>query len=501
MVLLFSVVAYSSLSNSMEKFAQKTIQSLDLHPESNLHISLLEKDRNYMLDLSGVYELLREKFVEKLSGKQVVFRSIDGTASAVIYDLLQNQQATSSLPADLDTLILSGSYDIVDSSTVYCTIEISTTTAQRISKETFILTDSAVPPSLLVSLFHPIKNTGKREEIEFRGKIINKMDRLINSTEGNLFYGDKYFRFVKKNPYANIQEVDLLKEILIYKYGVLFTQKARATISVGYYGLVEIQRDGKTVSVGDLISGEALFPQTYVADMKKLEVPVQDPVKQQVTYESRAFKPSEKYVRNRIISLFESDYPAYFTHFNPTELRTLFNKGASILVGNVQKRDHTTGVEQVAYKWITSENWISALESQYNSGRRFVVSTDIMKVFQDTYAPNRYWAIVKQEWQTTFEGKRVYRDTGFLCVHFDFTTDKTKLVSFHIAYRLWFYSYQFKELETGLTRADKLKQDLDIYFFNEKSGVSGINHTLKKQMQQFLIEKIDEVDKRLILQQ
>ncbi len=79
-----------SLQSEIDAFSQKIISSLDLSPQSTISVSLIENDRHYMSDLSPIYELIRENLVGKLSGSQVQFTSVDGSSSALVYDLLSN---------------------------------------------------------------------------------------------------------------------------------------------------------------------------------------------------------------------------------------------------------------------------------------------------------------------------------------------------------------------------------------------------------------------------
>lgn len=103
------------------------------------------------------------------------------------------------------------------------------------------------------------------------------------------------------------------------------------------------------------------------------------------------------------------------------------------------------------------------------------------------------WAVVKQKWQTKDQaGHVVYQDDGFLLVNFDFDADD-KLKDFKIYYRLWFYDYQYDDLELGIKRHEKLVRDIKKYFIDSK-GISGIDSTLKKGIMDFLINKVETVN-------
>lgn len=92
-------------------------------------------------------------------------------------------------------------------------------------------------------------------------------------------------------------------------------------------------------------------------------------------------------------------------------------------------------------------------------------------------------------------GKEVYQDNGFLFVNFDFTADH-KLKDFKIYYRLWFNEYQYDDLELGIKRHEKLKNDITNYFRN--GSITGISSTIKKAMCDYLVSQI-QIPRPLIL--
>ena len=112
-----------------------------------------------------------------------------------------------------------------------------------------------------------------------------------------------------------------------------------------------------------------------------------------------------------------------------------------------------------------------------------------MGLFKDNLDRSRYWAVVKQKWQTKdLTGHTVYQDDGFLLVNFDFEAD-IKLRDFKIYYRLWFYNYKYDNLELRITRYDKLINDIKQYFL-DNNAFSGIDSTLKKGMMEFIVDKV-----------
>lgn len=444
--------------------------------------------------------MVRENLSSKLGAQRVRFTSLDGKASTVVYDLLSKNSLSSALSlSEVDSLILSGTYHIETDSLVYCTVLLSTTSARTIATTTFQFEKKSAPPSLRATLFLPLSQGNTFETILYKGRVITALEKMIHSNEANFFFQPALFQFIKDNPYANKDQLDLLREILSFRYGVLFTNKSEAQIRVGYDGLLTIERAGKSVVLSNIIDGEPLLPTTFENDMQTVRVPVQNLKTQQTQYEERALSLSDSYISDVITKEFEEKYPSLFNPLNTKKLNALFsNRENSILVGTLLESDHTTGIERVSYQWLPAKVWIQKLQTLQKNGREFFVTTKVMKLFRDEISGSRYWAVIKQEWATSFKNKKSYEDVGFLIVNFDFDTNGKQLIDFHIAYRLWFYNYRYREIETGIGRVSKLKQDLSNYFLDPQQGISGISENLKREILSFIIQKADEVDRILI---
>jgi hypothetical protein len=107
-----------------------------------------------------------------------------------------------------------------------------------------------------------------------------------------------------------------------------------------------------------------------------------------------------------------------------------------------------------------------------------------MKIILDDLDPNRYWAIARENWKTLDSfGSVVYHDNSFQFYIFDFTTDGV-LKNFKIFYRLWFYEYQYDDIELGIKRNEKLKNDIVKYFNN---SLKSVPDRVKKTMFDFLV--------------
>lgn len=474
-----------------------------MSPTASLSLSVLEKDKNFLLDLSPIYEMVRLDISKKLSADRVQFSSLDGNASALMYELLSNSERGNYhyTLREIDSLILSGEYHIANDTLLYCTLLLSTTTARTVATTTFEIDKGDAPPSLRATLFLPLSSERLYSEIQYRGRVIGALEKMIQSNEANFFYAPAKFNFILLNPYANRRQLGILKEVLSFRYGVTFSPKSSAKITIGYEGVMTIERKDKSVVLSDIIDGEPLFPESYIDDMATIKVPIKDIRSGNVIYEEFEFESHDTYISDLIVDIFETNFPKLFTPVNAPELHRIFrNKENSILVGSLLKSDHLNGIENVRYKWSSARSWINRLVDLESKGRRFSVKTKVMKIFRDEISSERFWAVVKQDWNTEFAGINTYEDVGFLIVSFDFDLNDKELKDFKIAYRLWFYNYRYKELETSLGRVEKLKHDLNTYFLDSHLGVSGISEGLKDEIVTFILQKADEVDRTLILQ-
>jgi hypothetical protein len=204
----------------------------------------------------------------------------------------------------------------------------------------------------------------------------------------------------------------------------------------------------------------------------------------------------ETTIRDMIYTTFNTYYPELFNNFNYPKLSEIYiDQGhPSILVGTKVLDNPAKGQEQIKYMWQNKKDWLNELKKAVEvRQRKFCVQTSVMGLFNDNLDQNRWWAVVKQKWQTKDQaGHVVYQDDGFLLVNFDFDADD-KLKDFKIYYRLWFYDYQYDDLELGIKRHEKLVRDIKKYFMDSK-GISGIDSTLKKGIMEFLVNKVEAVN-------
>jgi hypothetical protein len=94
------------------------------------------------------------------------------------------------------------------------------------------------------------------------------------------------------------------------------------------------------------------------------------------------------------------------------------------------------------------------------TGKRFHVSLAIIWMYQDLKSPNRFWAVVKQQWETRdASGRSLYQDDGFLFLNFDLDALQ-RPQNLLVNYRLWFYNYKQIDPKTGLKPHERLAQDI-----------------------------------------
>lgn len=133
-------------------------------------------------------------------------------------------------------------------------------------------------------------------------------------------------------------------------------------------------------------------------------------------------------------------------------------KEKGILKGKVKV--DANGKETVQYYWDSPADWIASIKKISESGNHLKVSLAIIWVYQDKLSPSRFWAIVKQGWETIdVNGRLLYRDDGFLFLNFDLD-GKHRPCNLSVKYRLWFYNYKHADQKSGLKRFQLIERDI-----------------------------------------
>lgn len=118
------------------------------------------------------------------------------------------------------------------------------------------------------------------------------------------------------------------------------------------------------------------------------------------------------------------------------------------------------GREQVQYYWESPADWIGSIRRLVQGGNRLKVNLAVIWVYQDKHSRDRYWAVVKQGWETLDPGgRKLYRDDGFLFLNFDLD-GKHNPCNLSVRYRLWFYNYKNPDARTGLKRYQLIARDI-----------------------------------------
>lgn len=133
-------------------------------------------------------------------------------------------------------------------------------------------------------------------------------------------------------------------------------------------------------------------------------------------------------------------------------------KDKGILKGRVKV--DPSGVEHVQYYWESPSDWLASLRKLCNNGNHLKVTLAVIWVYQDKHNLNRYWAVVKQGWETLdARGRRIYRDDGFLFLNFDLDA-KNNPCNLSVRYRLWFYNYKHPDPRSGMKRYQLIERDI-----------------------------------------
>lgn len=491
---------HGELGTDIAVIAQRMLVALGETTRRDLKITTMDEDRNYMLPMGPIYRCLRDTLSTRVHS--VVFSSFGGRRNAAIRDMIRNGDGYAPIALGekrVDSLILTGCYHLTDrSSSVNFSLRLIDIGARTVFESgEFVLKRSDAPSGLDREIFSKLSHRETLDEIRYRGRLIRELETLFNTPRNNLLAHPAEYAFERRHNYAISWQVDALREILTVKYGIVINPKAKDRIVLEPTGAVVFVRGGKERVLDRVVDGEPLLPEEFPEEFDTLRYlhPTRGGTDTGGGFEAKGYTTrQERVIRDLIHETFSTRYPAMFSRFDTVALQRVFvaMDHPSVLVGRKVSVEPRTGREDIRYTWHTKESWLSGLKTAYETRhRRFRVRTAVIGVFCDNLDPARYWAIVRQKWRTTNElGRTVYEDDGFLFVNFDFDVG-AQLKEFHVLYRLWFYNYEYDDLELGIKRHEKLIRDIDSYFAD---GISGIDATLKKGMRDFLVAKISSMN-------
>lgn len=492
----------ASFNSDMELIAMNMAKALRLSPQKSINITTIPEDKSYMLSIIPIFKAIKKHLAAYVN--EVRLHSFRGEENAIIRSMiLSGSSEYAPLMVDecrVDSLILTGSYYLINGPLDKVNFVVNVINLQSenlFQSNEYTISKADCPPAIKREVFGKLHNREAFAEIEYRGRVIKKLDNLFNSTNNNLLAYPAEYHFEKRHTYAIQWQVDILKEVLSLKYAISFNRSGKNSIILEPTGALVFIREGNERQVDNAVDGEPLLPAEFLEEFDSLYYLHSSPntgVSQTRVEKKQYTTEREKTIRNRIYETFNTYYPKLFTPLNYEMLDKIFVEKShpSILVGTKLSSNPRVGREVVKYKWHSKKSWLAGLlKAHLQRNRSFEVNTEVMGVFSDNLDPHRYWAIILQKWMTKDRyGKVVYQDDGFLIVNFDFKADMT-LKDFKVHYRLWFYNYQYDDIELGIARYEKLIYDINQHFV---SGLGGIDTELKNAMRDFIIDKIRSVN-------
>ena len=492
----------ASFESDMEILAMNVAEALKLSPQKSITLTTVPQDKSYMLSVIPVFKAIKKHLAPYVN--EVRLHSFRGEENAVIRSMIlsgNSEYASMRLyERRVDSLILTGSYYLVDGALdkINFVLTIINLQAQNLFQSNeFTIFKADCPPAIKREVFEKLCNKEAFAEIEYRGRLINKLDNLFNSANNNFLTYPAEYCFKKRHPYAIQWQVNILSEVLSLKYAISFNRFSKNSIVLDPTGALIFTREGIERLSDNIVDGEPLLPAKFLEEFDSLYYLHSSPntgVSQTHVEKKQYATEREKTIRDRIYETFNTYYPKLFAPFNYEMLDKVFvdKPNPSILVGTKLYSDPRVGRETINYSWHSKKSWLAGLlKAQAQRERTFEVNTEVMGVFSDNLDPYRYWAIIVQKWKTLDRhGKVVYHDDGFLIVNFDFRADLS-LKDFKVHYRLWFYNYQYDDIELGIARHEKLVYDIDKHFV---TGLGGIDSGLKNAMRDLIIDKVCRVN-------
>lgn len=488
----------ASFDKDITNIAVEIADNLKLSPGKPLYITTLPLDEEYMLPMDPIFDRLEKALKPKVS--EIRFRSLQGTEEKTIIGIIRGGNSLRTDEVAIDSIIMTGSYFISDQprDRINCVLRIQDIRAQKLYKsEEFVIDSLDSPPQLQREVFSQLHDDESFGIISYGGRIIKQLENLFNTQNNNLLVPPSTYVFENRNPYAINYQVNTVKKILTLKYGISFLEDSANNTSnkviVQADGTLIFVRDGKTWELQKIISSNSLFKNEFSSQCDSyiyLRPSINGSGEYKKPETRKIVKPEEIKFRDQIVETFNNYYPKLFNPFNYDALNKIFvdTKEPPILIGKRISSNPKTGKEDVQYTWMTKNKWLYNFKQLHDTaGLSFDVRTHVMNIFKDDLNSNRYWAIVRQNWKTKdINGVTVYQDDGFLFVNFDFTADWV-LKDFKVYYRLWFYEYQFDDIELGIKRYEKLERDITTYF---KNGIKSVSGSLKNVMCSYLIGQI-----------
>lgn len=484
-----------SFKSEMELLAMHIAETLQLTPQSEVTVQVIETDQQSLLPLSAFFHVL-EPFLRPYSQRCAFVAYTGSLPFTPLCGTFPTSKGRGGNQVQ-GTSILYGCVYLIQTQSLVPRIHISITLCSDngtvlLTSPEFVLNRNDCPAGILREIVLPLDNQDAFQRVQFTAELVKKMDV---ATAAATDFNHGFFTLINRFPTAPAWQIDALIEAVSTKYAITLSDSSQKRLTIEPSGNLTVQTGTGTITVKEAIDGQPLMPFDFVNETDSLYYlypgDENSPSENLSPMEKKAIHTDgEKKIRAAITSIFHNDYPALFNPFNSVKLRNIFATAidSAILVGAKISSDAASGQEVVSYRWLPASVWISNLEhSATQLQRTFFVTTKVIGLFNDNLDPHRYWAIVQQRWTTKSKtGRTLYQDDGFLIVNFDFTPQYA-LKQFHIYYRLWFYNYQYAAAEQGLSRSDKIGRDLSRHFVN---GMGGIDTSLKASMRDFILQHV-----------
>ncbi len=438
----------------------------ELAPLVNQLIPFLHSKKVLTLPVDGRYGLSLKPLYNEL------FRAINHRDASVIRDLTGDA-----------AMKLTGSYKF-DTIKRKLFVELFLFDDDKLvfSSGNFLITDGAA--EAVPDYRYTFDNGVEEQRLIFPGTIRDKLKALVaNGTLPQLLTQIHSFQILgSQGDVLTWHEQQAFEQLQIL-FGCEINTAAEARLEFDTFGSLNI------IAGTDRETIYSLLPQ-QTSEIKEPSTTYLTPVSYQSETKFERTTPSiltEKRIVSEIKDYFSIEYPSLFNPFIPQKLLNLFpyKEQNNILTGTVNQS--VSGTTSVRYQWTSPKKWVLRLKELSKRGRNFNLKCEVVEIIQDPHIPFRFWAVVKQDWQTLdIQGSEKYRDEGFLLVNFDFSSDGIAQKK-EFYYRLWFYSYPYEIVqESQSSRSRKIQNDVT----HGIEKISGVDLSLKIEIEKAILRSL-----------
>lgn len=465
----------TSFSANLDSIVVNINKILKIPKTGNYSISATEKDENYLIPVSSLYDLLSKRI--RNHNNNFIINILDGENQRIAQSMFLKASSGGYADIDIkeakvDSLIIGASLYISSKGKLTIQFVICDILGKiRFKSRKVVLSLKDPESEYLMDIFDLIEEPDDIEVLRYREKIIKKFNNQLMQ-DPNMTSGENMFTFKKDWLYANLDQVDAIEEVLRIKFGFSFNTSSKDKIFINRSGGVEFCKNGRKLEISRLVDVEPVLDDDFNPIVDSIVVPISD--EELTDYAKVAIKKEDISVHQIIKETIEKDFASAYNRGDFKYLNKIFaNNKRSVLRGKVYSNPKT-GKEQVRYYWETKQQYLKGLASLVKKKKyQFDITLKLLSLYQEN--ENRYWAVVRQNWKTKKRnGAVVYRDDGFLFINFDFSNGKAK-PEMKIYYRIWIYNYKYANIELGKTRIDFIERDFNGVFFKEQASEIGGN--------------------------